>query len=84
MAKAQPIYKFGILVAAAVSVVLLTGCGKPRTYGDLAKEEAQRCVDRNGYGDWVGSSGISLQEFCDRIGMLKAGAQLRRDHPERF
>jgi hypothetical protein len=54
------------------------------TYQDLADVRTERCVMEKGYGRWVGSSGVTLQQFCRAEGQLEATQQARKDHPEAF
>lgn len=54
------------------------------TYLDIANDKAAVCVEHKGYGQWVGSSRVSLADFCKDVGNLQMFEQLKRDHPEKF
>lgn len=56
----------------------------PKTYKELADDYSVQCVRNKGYGGWVGSSGLSLEEFCEGVGNAKALLDHRRDHPEAY
>lgn len=72
-----------IIVVFSIIALALVG-SQPMTYGEIAAAEKQNCIERNGYGGWVGSSGVSLDKFCQTFGQLKALAEERHDHPDRF
>ena len=69
---------------ALLGLLLLFVIGTPRTYGDIAAKETADCIRYKGNGAWVGSSGVTLEQFCKSAGQLKALEQERQDHPERF
>jgi hypothetical protein len=57
---------------------------RPYTYTDMATDEAARCVAHKGDGGWVGSSGLTLKQYCDLVGKAEALKQAKKDHPEQF
>lgn len=69
----------GLVLAVLASVVT-----QPRSYKDIAADFAAQCVDDDGDGAWVASSGMTLEEFCRGVGAFKALRQARHDHPEAF
>ena len=72
-------------LAAAFSLIEVIGNNAgPRTYGEISQQEKDRCIVYKGNGAWRGSSGITLEKFCEAAGALKALQAERRDHPERF
>lgn len=78
------------LTGLAVIFVLLMLAGKGGngggnyTYADLAKDKAEECVRKKGFGEWRGSMGVSLEKFCEGVGNLAALKQHRADHPEKY
>jgi hypothetical protein len=42
------------------------------------------CISHKGYGAWVGSSGVTLDAFCQDYQTVEAVAQDRRAHPENY
>ena len=42
----------------------------PVTTADLARMETESCIRHKGDGDWRGSSGLTLEEFCRGKGAL--------------
>jgi hypothetical protein len=91
--KAQPgqitfgkVLLFVIAVSAGLFalLVIVEAFQGPRTYKEIAEEETQRCIRADGYGGWVGSSGVSLQTYCELYGTTKALEQKKQEHPEEF
>jgi hypothetical protein len=83
--------KFLKIVGSILGVLLLIGfCTsdggnrQPYTYQDLARDKAAECVRNKGYGNWVGSMGMTLEKFCEAAGNLSALQQHRKDHPEKY
>jgi hypothetical protein len=37
----------------------------PKTYKEVAENDAARCIRNQGDGEWRRSSGISLETFCE-------------------
>jgi hypothetical protein len=48
------------------------------------REETESCIKHKGEGGWVGSLGVSLEEFCRGVVALKLIREDRREHPERY
>lgn len=77
-----------IVIIAAVLVggfflMLLIGALTPqRTYRDIARDTAGDCVKAKGYGTWRGSSGLTLEQFCEMAGNIEALEQHKKEHPE--
>jgi len=51
-------------------------------YADLARDNAAECLREKGAGQWQGSMGGTLEQFCDAAGKLAALHQRCLDHPE--
>lgn len=74
------------LIAIGVALYIgmrLTDDGRPY-YQMRAERAANDCIRNKGYGAWVGSSGVSLEQFCNIAGNAKALDEHRRDHPENY
>lgn len=61
----------------------ITDVGKAHYEAD-AERAADDCIRNKGFGAWVGSSGITLEDFCAGVGDTKALLDHRRDHPEAY
>lgn len=71
-----------IIVGAIVVLAAAQGPGKKRTYADVAQEYAQQCVAKKGDGQWRGSSGVTLETFCQFSGKLRAHGEMCKEYPE--
>jgi len=77
------IYVLGGLAGLFVIVMAVGMFTGPKTYREMADQEAQRCIDRGGVGtDWRASSGVPLELFCKTAAYAKAAVQQCHDHPE--
>ncbi len=44
----------------------------------------KNCLAEKGFGNWVGSSGVTLEKFCQGAVALQNIEQDKREHPERY
>ena len=72
----------GVVAALVVALVIWGAATGPKTYQELADMYARECVDSQGDGAWLASSGVTLETHCKLVGAMKASADARRDHPE--
>ena len=59
-------------VLLVVGVFILAAINGPKNTLELGKMEEEKCLRRQGDGEWVASSGISLERFCRTKGNLEA------------
>lgn len=57
------------LVGLLFTIGAITG---PKTTTELGMMETERCMRNHGDGQWRGSSGVSLETFCNAKGALSA------------
>lgn len=53
------------------------------TYGELAAQKAERCIRNKGEGEWRGSMGITLAEFCKAAANLEVLRMVCKEDPAR-
>ena len=77
-------------IAAGVIILLVTAfvfsaVEGPKTQVEL---ETEKCVREKGYGNWRGSLGVSLEQFCDLAVRMHFDAKQRledrRNYPELY
>ena len=77
----------GICAGLIVLIIIFAAAlpePKPYTYADLARDEAAKCVRNKGGGHWRGSLGVTLEQFCEGVGNIRALAEHKKDHPEKY
>ena len=79
-------FGFYYFIAAIVAIfgIILIANGQPKTYQKIAGEYASDCVINKGWGHWIGSLGVTLEDFCKSAGLLHALEEQKKDHPQRF
>lgn len=88
--KLPPKMKRAIKIAAAgffgsfALLWLYSEIFSPRTVGEFAEQYKQDCIRDKGNGEWYGSSGLSLEQFCEAAGNLQALEADRKEHPGRY
>ncbi|MBX3447554.1 MAG: hypothetical protein KF765_12440 [Parvibaculaceae bacterium] len=68
----------GIPLFLFIIIVIAEG---PKTQIEI---DTEQCIREKGFGNWRGSLGISLEQFCKASAQYKAILQHRRDHPELY
>lgn len=73
-----------VIVLGFFGMLALGAILGPETYADVAGAAARDCVRNKGDGNWTGSSGLTLEEYCKGVGAVRALEAEKRDHPEKF
>ena len=71
-----------VLFAVVVGIMVLSSLTGTESGQEIAAAYQQQCIDNKGYGQWFGSSGVSLEQFCKGVGLAQAAKDRCRDHPE--
>jgi hypothetical protein len=74
---ARVIFVIAACVAITFMLIFLVGLANPRT-------DVQRCIDHKADGNWVASSGVTLEEFCKGSVALQSLEADRKAHPENY
>lgn len=75
--------KIAIWIALAFVLLIAVLAVTPSSM-TVAEYYASECVGQKGYGEWRGSMGATLEQFCKVSGQLKAAEDDRRKHPEKY
>jgi hypothetical protein len=74
----------GILILLVLFLIIgsIPGTGGSRTYAETAQVYKQECIRAKGYGEWRGSSGVPLDNFCELAGVVRARKEMCAEYPE--
>ena len=75
-----------LIVVGILGILLIVGSipgtGGSISYAELAENYKADCVAAKGYGNWRGSLGVSLADFCKASGVIKARQEMCSKFPE--
>ena len=74
----------GIFAALFLLLFLYAEFAAPRTVGELAEMYKQKCIREKGDGHWQGSSGVTLENFCEASADYQALMEDKKEHPENY
>ena len=70
------------IVGGAFGLVFLVAMIGANT--DPRELDHDQCVQEKGFGEWRGSLGVSLDDFCTAYAGIEAMKRDRREHPENY
>lgn len=73
-----------VVVGLFVCLIIYGAMVAPETPQQRAEDFTRQCIADQGDGDWVASSGVTLETHCKLVGSLKALDENRRANPERY
>lgn len=71
-----------VLLAAFLIIGSIPGTGGSETYAEKATRYKNQCVHAKGYDSWRGSSGVTLDKFCELAGVVQARKEMCTAFPE--
>lgn len=71
-----------IILGLILIIGSIPGTGGSRTYAETAEVYKQECIREKGYGEWRGSSGVTLDNFCGLAGVVRARKEMCAEYPE--
>jgi len=75
----------GISLGVLVAVFIISSLLSPHETVEQWHERLKsRCIANNGEGEWVGSSGMTLDQFCDGAASLQILEADKKAHPEKY
>jgi hypothetical protein len=74
----------GVFAGLFLLLFLYAAFTAPRTAGELAEMYKQKCIREKGDGNWQGSSGMSLEKFCEASADYQALMEDKKQHPENY
>lgn len=78
------------LSIATVAVIMLFGAMilgigmAPKNPQEELAQDTERCVRAKGNGQWFGSMGVSLADYCRYVSMASMLSDDRKEHPENY